>query len=230
MEKAPEERRCSVVVLEWLPNSRELERLGNLKRRYPHHPVVLVTRLTPENARLLKDVSVEEVVWLREAEQQLAPAIRSICKRDFNYLRCLVLPIQQAEHLPAPLRGALSYACENARPVRSVKQLASAVGYDRRTLWQQWAQTLGPALGLRLEDFLHWLLLLRATSLKTPGRSWAEVAEAVGVHPSTLWRQARQLTGLSLDDLARSPREQLAQRLRDRVFHALLGSQPSLPA
>lgn len=214
--------RCSVVMIEWLRKSDAFPQLSAFKHRHPQHPVVLVTRWDPDNARRLKDVRVEEVVWNREIEEDLASAVHRVCSHDPNYLRCLADPLEQAEHLPATLRTALAYACRSDVPVRSVKQLAAAVGSNRRTLWYQWCKATGGASELRLQDFLHWTLLLRALGRKTPDRTWAAVADDVGVHAHTLWRFARQLAGRTLPELAGEGVPQVVQLFRGRVLELLL--------
>jgi hypothetical protein len=215
--------RCSVVMIDWLRSSDAFARLSAFKHRHPHHPVVLVTRWEPDNARRLKDVQVEEVVWHREIEQELAPSVHRACTHDPNYLRCLAVPFEEARHLPAALRAALVYACRSDVPIRSVKQLAASVGSNRRTLWYQWNKVTSGASDLRLQDFLHWTLLLRAVGRKTPDHTWAAVAEYVGVHAHTLGRFARQLTGRTLLDLASEGVPGMGQLFRARVMELLLG-------
>lgn len=185
--------------------------------------MVLVTRFAPENARQLKDLALEEVVWLREAERELGPAVQRICTQGHDYPRCLAVPFQEAEHLPPAVRAALAYACRAQPPVRSVNQLAAAVGCDRRTLWLHWKQAVSPKSELRLQDVLHWVLLLRAVGRKTPDRPWAAVAGDIGVSPDTLGRWAKCLAGATLEELAGSGRETLLLRFHARVHDILLG-------
>jgi AraC-like DNA-binding protein len=128
--------------------------------------------------------------------------------------------LRRAAHLPARLREALALACDDARNIRTVEKLATAAGCDRRTLWTHWKNTVGP--GMRLQDFLHWLLLLRATRRKTAARAWADVADEIGIHPHTLGRLARQLTGLSLRDLAAGGHGALEARFHAEVVPLVL--------
>lgn len=221
LERAGAAARCSVVCIDWLHTNPVFSRLSAFKARHPQHPVILVTYWDPENARHLKNITVEEVVWYREVERELATAVQRTCTRDFNYVRCLALPFEEAEQLPATLRKALAYACRSERPVCSVKQLAGAVGGNRSTLWHQWNKAVSPS-PLRLQDFLHWILLLRALGRKSPERTWAAVAEEVGVHPHTLGRFAKQLTGRTLPDLAPGGQMELARLFRERVLESLL--------
>ena len=128
--------------------------------------------------------------------------------------------LRRAQHLPARLREALALACDEARNIRTVEKLATAAGCDRRTLWTHWKHTVGA--GLRLQDFLHWLLLLRATHRKTAARAWADVADEIGIHPHTLGRLARQLTGSSLRDLAARGHASLEARFHSEVIPRVL--------
>lgn len=224
VESRVPEAKCSVLLIEWLHTSPVPPRLSVLKDRYPNHPVILVTRWDPENARRLKDISVEEVVWYREVESELGPVVRRTCTQDYHFLRCLAVPIEEAGHIPATLKQALAFACRSEVPIRSVKHLTAAVGSNRRTLWYQWCKVVGPSSPLRLQDFLHWVLLLRAVGRKTPDRSWATVAEDVGVHPHTLWRFAKQLTGCTLPELA-GEQQEIVQTFRRRVLSFVLGEE-----
>lgn len=213
---------CLVVSIGSLRTSPLVPRLAALRARQPHRPVVLVTHPDPDNTRHLKDVSVDEVVWCREAERDLAAAVLRACGRTTGALPHLAAPLEAAAHLPAALRAALGHACRSELPVRSVNQLAAAVGSDRRTLWYHWTRTLGPDGELRLQDFLHWVLLLRALARKTPDRTWASVAGEVGVHGHTLRRFARHLAGRTLPALEEEGGAEAAALFRDRVLRLLL--------
>jgi len=128
-----------------------------------------------------------------------------------------------ARHLPPRLREALALACDGGRAIRTVEKLAAAAGCDRRTLWIHWKQSVGRHSELRLEDFLHWVLLLRAAQRKTDSRPWAAVAEELGIHPHTLGRLVRQLTGSSLRELSTRAEVTLPQVFETRVLPLVLG-------
>ncbi|HEU4456635.1 MAG TPA: hypothetical protein VFR81_26445 [Longimicrobium sp.] len=113
----------------------------------------------------------------------------------------LAAELRRSEHLPGRLRQALALACESERPICTVGKLAAMAGCDRRTLWNQWRNTVGREAPVRLEDFLHWQLLLRAMVIKEPTMAWADVADRLGVHPHTVARLARQLAGRTLREL-----------------------------
>jgi hypothetical protein len=130
--------------------------------------------------------------------------------------------LRQSPHLPPRLREALALACDERRFIRTVEKLAAAAGCDRRTLWTHWKASVGADADLRLQDFLHWLLLLRAAHRKSPALAWADVADEIGIHAHTLSRLARQLTGLSLRELAAAGHAALARRFEDEVVSVVL--------
>jgi AraC-like DNA-binding protein len=219
-ERAAESAECSVIVIGWL-SVPEVDRLMAFKSRHPLHPVVLVTRGDMQNARQLKAVQVEEVIWLEEMDHELSGAVSRTC--TLSHHRSFCEAMSDADYLPGCLAPALARACSAEPPLRTVQKLATLVGCDRRTLWQHWrAVTDGEEL--RLQDVLHWLLLLRATSQKTPGRSWATVADELGVHPQTLGRISQQLTGHSLRELAGRRQGEMVDRFEHDVLGVLLRS------
>lgn len=221
---------CSVAVIPWLSGDPALTRLALFRARHPLHPLVLVTRGDMENARDLKALVVDEVVWTQEIDRELADAVGRTCV--LNQARMMAESVRRSPTLPTKLREALATACESERPIRTVHKLAAAVGCDRRTLWTQWKQVMERAgADLRLQDFLHWLVLLRATGRKTASRSWAAVAQEVGVHPDTLSRLAQQLTGCPLRDLCAGGQGAVASQFEKNVLSCLAGEGPDkLPA
>jgi hypothetical protein len=77
-----------------------------------------------------------------------------------------------------------------------------------------------------VQDFLHWVLLMRALGGKTRDRPWASVAEEVGMHPDSLGRLARQLTGFSLRDLDSGRQATVADLFHTRVLGQVLAGEP----
>ena len=211
---------CSVAVIPWLAGDPALTHLVLFRTLHPLHPVVLVTRGDIENARDLKALVVDEVVWTQEIDRELADAVGRTCV--LNQARRMATAVRACPVLPTKLREALATACESERPIRTVHKLAAAVGCDRRTLWTQWKQVTERAgADLRLQDFLHWLVLLRATGRKSASRSWSAVAQEVGVHPDTLGRLAQQLTGCPLRDLSAGGQGTVASRFEKNVLSCL---------
>lgn len=218
---------CSIVCIGWLASSPDFPRLRDFKSRHPHHPVVLVTRWDPENARCIKDLPVEEVVWFGEVNLNLEDAVRRACAREFNYVRCMAVPFEEAKQLPAALCTALAHACRSPHPVGTVNRLAAATGTDRRILAAQWRQVFGANPPLSLKGFLRWILLLRAVGRKTPSEKWSAVAAWIGVSHQTLWRMAQEFTESTLPQLvARGPAD-LATTFRTQVLDLLLADTGS---
>lgn len=148
----------------------------------------------------------------RRAAPTPAPALPATIAAQFR----------RAPHLPPRLREALAIACDERKPIRTVEKLAAAAGCDRRTLWTHWKQSVGRRSELRLQDFLHWVLLVRAAHRKTASRPWAEVAEEIGIHPHTLGRLARQLTGSSLRELSGRAHATLTHTFETRILPQVL--------
>jgi hypothetical protein len=133
--------------------------------------------------------------------------------------------LRRAAHMPGRLREALALAAEDAQ-IRTVERLAMAVRCDRRTLWAHWRKTFGRSSELRLQDFLHWLLLLRALRHKRSGTAWSRIADDMGVHPHTLSRLARQLTGQPLRSLAEQGHPVVLRHFETNVLPPLLTPRP----
>jgi len=88
------------------------------------NPIVLVTSSDRENARCLKDLTVEEVVWTDELEAQLLVAVKRA--EGTGLLEATAGTVEQCDHLPPKLREALALVCRSWPPMRSVAQLARA--------------------------------------------------------------------------------------------------------
>jgi AraC-like DNA-binding protein len=132
--------------------------------------------------------------------------------------------LRRAEKLPVRLRQALAQACDNERPICTVGRLASMAGCDRRTLWNQWRNAVGREAPVRLEDFLHWQLLLRAVAMKQPDLAWADVADRLGVHPHTVARLARQLVGRTLRELSACSESTIATEFETKFLPHIFGA------
>ena len=211
---------CSIAVLPWLGEPAVLAQLSALRERLPLQPLVVVTEKDAENLRLLKHVAVEEIVWIHEVERELWGAIGRA--RGSSLLRQMAAAVEKADHLSPRLRKALTHAFRSERPVRSVIELAAAIGCDRRTLWRYWRDALGSDHPLLPGHFLDWLLLLRASGLKAPGQKWTAVAHQLGVHEHTVARLAKRLAGLSLRDVAVGGQPLIARLFAHRVLRPLL--------
>ncbi len=220
-ERAIPTAACSIAVVEWLQKSPVFPRLSSLKARFRLQPIVLVTSKDADNARALRGIPVEEVVWLSEVQGSLGAAVRRA--NASALLQRTGLAIKQARRLPPALRECLVYACDAEWPVHSVAELATACGRDRRTLWRHWHRAVARHVRLRLEDVVDWLLLLHAVGRKVPSRSWSDVAAELKVHAHTLARVATRLAGRSLKMLAATDQKTLATQFDDQVVTPVLG-------
>lgn len=216
LERAAAQADCWLLVVP-APGDPALKRLPALVERYPGRRVVVAVAGPAASLNGTREAA-DEVIPLATLGRELPAALG----RARVALRAKGLPdaVRAAGHLPGRLREALARASNGGPPVRTVEKLAVLAGCDRRTLWNQWRHAFGGA-DLRLEDYLHWLLLLRATARKTPDRSWGDVAEEIGVHPHTLGRLARQLAGHSLRDLAAGGQATVAERFEETVLRHL---------
>lgn len=200
-ERARLDATCAVLLVDDLAGDPVFPTLTGMRERGGVHPMVVATRKTSGNLRLLAHASPGEVVWLHEMERMLAPAVHRACSA--GHLQHLSLRLEALAEVAPRLRDSLAHACRSPLPVTSVGALARMAGCDRSTLFRQWKRaTEGAAAPLRLEDFLDWILVLRAAGLRTPGRKWAAIAAELGVHEKTLARTARRVTGLSLREVS----------------------------
>lgn len=213
---------CAVAVIPWLRRGNAFRALTSYKLRRSLLPVVLATTRDADNARELKSIIVEEVIWLRELDTGLWAAIRRALADGF--LRRVEAQIQANRALPQTLRHALSVACLSPQPVRTVGELAALVGQDQSTLWYHWRRFAGEASTLRLKDVLDWLLLLRAISKLSAGSSVGRVAVALDIREDTLRQLFVRLTGQTPSRVRRVPQEHLLERFRGEVL-ALVGER-----
>lgn len=211
---------CSVVLIDRLHVDPLFERLA-ARQGGAVHPTILVTDKDPENLRLIRSLTLEEVLWVEEVEHALVPAIRRACSA--GHLQQVAQTIGGAAQLPRRLRTALVHACRSPACVRSVNDLAAAVKCDRSTLCRQWQRGRSPGTELRLEDFLDWLTILRAVGRRPPGRKWSAVAEELGVQERTLGRMARRLLGSGLRELDVDGYAGVAARFEESALRRVVG-------
>jgi hypothetical protein len=188
-------------------------RLQQLRLRHPGGPLVVVDGRDEGRPLPLTDVAPDRVVPLGKVATALWPAV--LRARSGDFLERVADAVDRPELGSPVVRRAIAVACRARPPLRSVRSLAEAVGYDRRTLWQRWRQALGTPNPPRLEDLLDWVLLLHAVSGKAPGRSWASIAGDLWIHPHTLGRIASRLAARPLRDLASGEQLLLMTRFSD---------------
>lgn len=81
----------------------------------------------------------------------------------------------------------------------TVSELAALFGRPRSTLTHSWRVAPG-VRWKRLEDFLDWVLLMEAMTLRPGMRSWGAVAKMLRVHQRSLFRSASRFLGTPLRD------------------------------
>lgn len=219
-ERARSRASCSVVLIDRLHADPLVERLA-ARPGAAVHPTILVTDKDPENLRLIRGLTLEEVIWAEEVGHALVPAIRRA--RNAGYLHQVAQVIDGAAHLPQRLRTALVHACRSGEPVQSVGDLASQVKCDRSTLCRQWRSGRGPGSELRLEDFLDWLTMLRAVGRRPAGRKWSAVAEELSMQERTLGRMSRRLLGSGLRGLDVDGYAGVAARFEESALSRIAG-------
>lgn len=190
------------VVAEPEPRPELFGHLQSLRSRDLDGTMVLALRRNPRVLRRLKDVIVEEVVWMDELSD-LPAAVRGA--RTERRLQQMEREVRRAEHLPETLVETVVRALRSRPPLTSVQELAGELERDRRTLWHHWRSAVDEEQSeLTLKGFLDWIVLLRAAAMKTESRSWHDVADELGVHARTLRRVVQRRTGSSLCDLPTS--------------------------
>lgn len=215
---------CAAVIVHRLAGHQIVEQLEGWRIQFATTPLVVATQKDADNLRLLRRVSIDEIVWTAELEQALPAAVVRV--RQASLLQGLAARLGGMEALPRRLRDSLVALFRADAPVRTLDELAALVASDRRTLWRLW-RTSGPPT-VRLQDLLDWNLLLRASILRPQRRSWQEVGVDLAVHEHTLARTAKRLTGLSLRQLAARGAPGLGALLEARVVAPLL--EPRQPS
>lgn len=214
---------CLLVAIVSLKDDTLFEVLCAFKRRFPYTPVVLITHEEADNLRLLKNLIVEEVVFTSSLEKELHLALGRASTKAYLYL--IAEKLERAAHLTCKLRQALVFACRSEQPIRTVADLARHVQRDRSTLCSQWRRTVGRST-CRLEDFLDWLLLLRAAGQKGAGWKWGAVAAQLGVSERTLRRLSVRLCNRTLREFdARGQAEVIAHFEKSLLNPLLCGGR-----
>jgi hypothetical protein len=182
--------RCAVVAAERLGENSLIQRINSLRHERPHLRLILV--VDAADAKLLRYLSADEVVWIQDLGRELSRVIAEEDRGEF--LITLARLIRTTSGVPVPLRPALALACDLTPPAISIKDLLRSGAFNRRTLNRQWQKTLGRNSGLRLQDFLDWVLLIRAWVLWDSYRDWSFIANELNIDERRLKVMARRLT------------------------------------
>ncbi|MDE2943367.1 MAG: hypothetical protein OXT63_04040 [Gemmatimonadota bacterium] len=203
-----------------------IELLRKMERNTPSVPVILVTDRAVEVARQLSGVKVAAIVWFASLRYELKPAITA-ARQSVPLLR-LAEQAEEAE-LPPALRSGLAYSYRAAshRPVRNVKELATAVYCSPTTLSREFRERAGGAANLT--QFLHALSVVKAHQLRLSGLSWDAVANRLELSRQTLHSRSARWPGGTLKQLARVRQAPLMKKFFADFARPLLSpSQPPL--
>jgi len=218
-ERAADGAGCLVVAATQGVDPELIAGIARIRARSPRQPVVGVAVRDADVVRALVPLGVDAVIWTGEIEALLWTTLCRVRARGL-----LDAAAQRLEAHPGPvphLRTALCAALRSSEPVRSVEDLAAALGCHRTTLRHQWRRAFGPACEVAPSAFVDWTLLVRAYGEKRAGRKWSAVAEALGVHEHTLGRLSKRLLGCGLREFERLGRDTIAERF-DRGLIARL--------
>ena len=202
---------CAVLVGR---HGRDLH-LDRVQQRWPAVPVVQVCNTRPEP----RAGSSAHVGWAACVEREIASAVATA--RIRGYLAEVGERIRHAEHLPTRLRQALSHACGDGCPT-SVGEVAGHLRCTPRVLSHHWRNAMPAEAGVRLEDFMGWILLLHAGAQRAAGAKWSSISEGLGTHQHTLTRTAQRLADTSLRELPMQGVAATKARFERRVVRHLV--------
>lgn len=203
---------CCIVAVPKHPPAGLLDNLRQFRHARPGAALVLVAEgPLPFGANEWGDIVRPP---LRAA--RLWPAIQASMTRAL--LTRATMDFERAPLSSRTLRRALVTLCRATTPIRSVTELARAIGYHRRTLWYHWRRSGIWRGASTLEEVIDWVLLLRAAVCACQPIARAAIPTTLGVHRYTLRRILEQNAGLRIRDL--SP--DACPRIRDLFQSAIL--------
>jgi hypothetical protein len=208
---------CSIVEAEDLASRNSRRNLFQFCIYPPLRPLVLITRFDDVNARALKDLCVDEVVWSNRLDREHVSAVRKSHRRQFMVV--LGDAIRRNDRLPRRLADALAGACTSPVPIQSQKELLEFSHGHRTTLFRQWHEIAGERQTLKA--VLDWVVLLRAALRHDAGQSWREVSQSMGVSTRRLSGIAARLVGRKLSQMDAPSLEERFRRTP--LYETLLG-------
>jgi len=215
----------AVPLLAIVPHltTEELERVVQFRRRFPAQPFVVVTDKDPDSARTLANAGIREIVWSADIHRDVSAALHS--EGNSAFFDALARRIGEASQLPHLLRTVLVRAVLASPPMHSVAELSALAGRHSGTMTRAWKGEVHAGDMFRLEDFVRWMVLMRAAQRRGFEGAWHLAAIAVGVDPRTLNRIANRLAGASLKELEVRGFAYLADRCGNELGSRLLGSR-----
>jgi hypothetical protein len=190
---------CVLGVVD-LADASTRERIRHLRKRFVWTPLILVTSLNAANARWLKDIDVDDIVWCDCVNQALGPAVEAAAARPV--VTSIAGWIEAHPLLDRRLKTALVAACLAEPPLRWIKRdVARAAHTSVSTLESLWRSVYGSNEAHSLRRFLLWMRLLWAIERAQQGAKVAAIAHDLGVDTRTVSRTATLLTGKSFGAL-----------------------------
>ena len=186
----------------------------------PWAPVIFVTDPAPEVARWLGESGVSDIVWFDDVRTELRPRVEVLFGLAGEIL---------GSTLPPALRNALAHSLRAAtdRPVRNVGELADMLRRSPVTLSQAFRRSVsGEAT---LSSFLGALVILAAHRLRRSGLSWKIVSQRVGFTRPTLHVKSKKWPGLTLKELAQTPRQHLLAKFASDHVEPLISVDTPAP-
>lgn len=186
-----------VVVLR--PGANDLREIGMFRQCFPTTPLVVVTERDADSGRRLASYGIDEMVWSSDMRAELSGAVGHA--RSAEFFHALAYRIGRCERLAPLIRTALARAVRQPVPTLKVSALARLVGKHPGTLARHWKVAMDDSNTFRMEDFLAWMVLMRAAQRKSREGAWHLAAYAVCVDPRTLSRMSISVSGLTLHEI-----------------------------
>jgi AraC-like DNA-binding protein len=207
LRRAAEGGRAAVLVALRLDRDGAAARVAAVAAECGGLPQVLITSEAPESLRLLTQMPMTEVVFVREKHRLRDALNRATSRTMFNQLNETV---RRHTGLPGQVRAALLFMAAATPPdepvatgqphafIHTVGELAR-----RRGLSPDYLRRACKAGGVDLRRFIRWCLALRALELqKREELSWEHTAWRMGfASTSGLSEHLRRTLGLRPRDL-----------------------------
>lgn len=206
---------CLVYVQALLRTDIAVARIARIRGRHPHCAVIVVTERDADTIRLLCPLGVDEIVWSHQTTLELLRAVGRARTRDL--LHSVASIVASLPNLPPLLREALLYVATSHEVVSSVKQLATFMRCNRATLCHHWTKTARVNSPMRLEDYLNWVVLMRAVTYKNSGSTWGGVAHRLGLHEQTLSRVLGRLAAEKPSHVTSSSVNRITMLFREQL-------------
>lgn len=185
----------------------------------PGVPVVVAVAGNPAATALaLRHLRIDEIVTVAEPDSDLCLALERAAAHSV-FGRAMVL-VRNCDYFSETLRRWLLEVLTAYPPYASVAATFRSIGLGPAAIGKRWRTEIGRSSPKKL---LRWIRLARAVTRKAPAAGWDRVAAEIRVDRRTLERNARQLTGLTLEELAADDGLGLREHFHTYLRRILLG-------